>query len=327
MLNGIDISKWQGKMDWAKAKAAGVQFAIIRAGSIDNTTGVCYTDYEFEANVAGCKAQGIPYAFYWFFRPNHSVTKQAEYFLTLAAGKYDDRMAIDLWCDIEVAGDAAKVEAFCELLCQKAVTGIYSNPNTIKYLLTGNKAGLVDFDLWLADWTPPADVPLPWTEWAIWQYAVKPDGEEYGAQSKSIDHNYAQDWLIDTTDEPDPELDLRVRALEVACLDHAKDIGVLSSQLAALTARVAKLESDNTAQGSRFTIGGSRANLRWYKDTDGAGKPIMLIKEPRVQIDPGEVIRVDPAPVVATGGERYYKVMGFSSPDLFVRAVDGSMNG
>ena len=58
MLNGIDISHWQKKMDWAKAKAAGVQFAIIRAGSVDNATGVCYTDYEFENNVAGCKAQG-----------------------------------------------------------------------------------------------------------------------------------------------------------------------------------------------------------------------------------------------------------------------------
>jgi GH25 family lysozyme M1 (1,4-beta-N-acetylmuramidase) len=51
MINGIDVSHWQGVMDWAKAKAAGVQFAIIRAGSIDANTGVCYTDYQYEANV------------------------------------------------------------------------------------------------------------------------------------------------------------------------------------------------------------------------------------------------------------------------------------
>jgi hypothetical protein len=33
MLQGIDVSKWQGKMDWRRAAGAGVQFAMIRAGS------------------------------------------------------------------------------------------------------------------------------------------------------------------------------------------------------------------------------------------------------------------------------------------------------
>lgn len=32
MMKGIDVSKWQGRIDWQKVKAAGIEFAIIRAG-------------------------------------------------------------------------------------------------------------------------------------------------------------------------------------------------------------------------------------------------------------------------------------------------------
>ena len=37
VVNGIDVSKWQGEIDWSKAKYAGAQFAIIRAGSINQS--------------------------------------------------------------------------------------------------------------------------------------------------------------------------------------------------------------------------------------------------------------------------------------------------
>src|SRR3990167_8078405 len=91
MLNGIDVSYYQSgdpdkpiPMNWNKAKDAGVQFAIVRAGSINNITGVCYEDYQFRNNVANLALVDIPYALYWYFRPNHSTVKQAEYFLKLA---------------------------------------------------------------------------------------------------------------------------------------------------------------------------------------------------------------------------------------------------
>jgi GH25 family lysozyme M1 (1,4-beta-N-acetylmuramidase) len=43
-LLGTDVSKWQGDMNWEKADSAGANFAFIRAGSIDNISGNCYTD-------------------------------------------------------------------------------------------------------------------------------------------------------------------------------------------------------------------------------------------------------------------------------------------
>lgn len=75
----LDISHWQGKMNPDKTIAAGADGIIIRAGSIDNVTGVCYTDYHFYLNADDFQHR-IPMGCYWYFRPNHDPIKQADYF-------------------------------------------------------------------------------------------------------------------------------------------------------------------------------------------------------------------------------------------------------
>ena len=47
---GIDVSHHQGKIDWAKVKASGVEFAIIRAGYRGQTSGGIYEDAYFKTN-------------------------------------------------------------------------------------------------------------------------------------------------------------------------------------------------------------------------------------------------------------------------------------
>ena len=117
-------------------------------------------------------------------------------------------------------------------------TCINTNPNTVLYKLAGDKSWMVDYDLWLADWTPPANVPLPWTSWGVWQYAVKPDGKEYGAQSASIDHNYAQDWMIlPAVPPPAPSLEARVTALEMEYKDLDADMQIAFARIVALENR------------------------------------------------------------------------------------------
>ena len=58
---GIDVSKWQGEIDWEKVKGAGVEFAMLRAGY-----GQGNADSMFARNAAGCEAAGLPYGVYWF---------------------------------------------------------------------------------------------------------------------------------------------------------------------------------------------------------------------------------------------------------------------
>ena len=52
---GIDVAKWQGTIDWAKVKKAGVKLAILKVTQKNNTV-----ESAFERNYAGCKAQNIP---------------------------------------------------------------------------------------------------------------------------------------------------------------------------------------------------------------------------------------------------------------------------
>lgn len=62
-MKGIDVSKWQGDIDWQKVKNSGINFAIIKAGGSD--VGF-YTDPKFELNYAGAKAAGINVGAYYF---------------------------------------------------------------------------------------------------------------------------------------------------------------------------------------------------------------------------------------------------------------------
>lgn len=63
MMQGIDVSRWQGVIDWAKVKASGIKFAILKCGGSDNGF---YTDRTFEANYKGCKDNGIAVGAYYF---------------------------------------------------------------------------------------------------------------------------------------------------------------------------------------------------------------------------------------------------------------------
>lgn len=326
MLNGIDVSKWQLKMDWAKAKAAGVQFAIVRAGSIDDVTGVCYEDYQYRNNIAGLNEQSIPYALYWYFRPNHSVGAQHAYFLDLAKDATLGKMLVDLYCDIEVAGDAAKVKAFCETLAKSYPTGIYTNLNTVKYLLTGYKSWMASYTLWLADYTAPYPPPDPWKSWAVLQYSSTGDAKKYGSPAKNIDLDYALDWMLPPVAPPPPPAEH----------SHPDIIGVvqgLEIKLGEFMSRVEALE--NIKPGSMpfayfVPKGGScviQHASKWYKTSSGIDKPIFAPVGSGTHPKITAKARVFPLPVTGDGGQVCYMLLDqmIDGETVYVRRQDGAL--
>lgn len=80
---GIDVSKWQGRIDWQRVKAAGVQFAILRAGYGDTISYPSQKDETFEYNYSECKRLGIPVGAYWY-----------SYATTVEAAKQEARSCI-----------------------------------------------------------------------------------------------------------------------------------------------------------------------------------------------------------------------------------------
>lgn len=63
---GIDVSKWQGEIDWEKVKNAGAEFAIIRVGYQTDYDGNYVVDPYFVANIEGAKAVGLPVGIYFY---------------------------------------------------------------------------------------------------------------------------------------------------------------------------------------------------------------------------------------------------------------------
>jgi GH25 family lysozyme M1 (1,4-beta-N-acetylmuramidase) len=200
---GIDVSRWQGLMNWAVAEAAGAQFGYIRAGSVNNETGAPYTDFQFENNANNCH---LPYGFYWFFRPQHSPVRQAEYFFELIRGL---RWRLLPVIDIETSGGLSSSQAAQSALAfvnrlkvlSGVVPAIYTRA-TIWNPLFGSAPWGINHGLWVArysellkePWSGLSSEyrPRPWTDWVLWQWSADGNlrGHEFGASgSHSIDIN------------------------------------------------------------------------------------------------------------------------------------------
>ena len=107
---GIDVSHWQGQIDWPAVRSAGKIFAFIKA-----TEGTSYQDPAFPANWQGSKAAGLRRGAYHFFRPAQDPAKQADLFLrTVPQAPGDLPPALDMEASVSMraATYISKVEVW-----------------------------------------------------------------------------------------------------------------------------------------------------------------------------------------------------------------------
>jgi GH25 family lysozyme M1 (1,4-beta-N-acetylmuramidase) len=191
---GIDVSRWQGKMDWEKA-ATKADFAFIRASTIDRWTGRLYTDSEFERNsVIG--PQYMPCGYYHFFRSKFSAKTQAEHFIELVHDKEGFGHVMDFEMHDPIKSRAQqRAHEFVELIPDKQI--IYTR-SSLWNTTIGHVDWAENYDLWIARYTtlshPWGDgrfKPLGWSDWKFWQFSADGNnrGEEFGAESDDIDIN------------------------------------------------------------------------------------------------------------------------------------------
>lgn len=100
MTSGIDVSQWQGVIDWAKVKASGVQFALIRAGYGDTLSYPSQIDTQYERNYAELKAKGVPVGvyFYGYALNAEQAKREAQSCLALLKGK---KFEYPIYYDVE----------------------------------------------------------------------------------------------------------------------------------------------------------------------------------------------------------------------------------
>lgn len=189
MNSGIDISKYQGTVDFDRLKAEGkTDFVMIRA--VSTNSGGLYIDPYFERNYAECKRVGIPCGVYYYTYAANKATADAELQLLRKAldGKsFEYPIAVDVE---ENTLKPLSAEALTELVAYAAKTieswGCYAAVYTYtNYRQTELRPEMLSgFDLWIADYRGTR----PSFPHGMWQYSSK--GRVAGITGY-VDTNYA----------------------------------------------------------------------------------------------------------------------------------------
>ena len=170
-LQGVDVSEYQGTVDWGSAAASGLSFAIARVS--DGTT---TPDPTFSANWSGIKAAGMVRGVYQFFRASEDPTAQAS-LLVSSVGTLDPGDLSPV-ADVETldgeSGSTLVANLATWASAIQSMTGrtpmVYASPGFWDALPdTGQFSNLGS---WVADWGPTCpDTSTPWTNWQFWQYS------------------------------------------------------------------------------------------------------------------------------------------------------------
>ena len=179
-LEGLDVSQWQGTVDWTRVAAAGKRFAFIRAsaGSLSN-------DPLYPANRAGANAAGLKVGAYHFANPDAKpgdALVEADFFLSLATPAHGDLLPV---LDLEVSNGLSTadlqtwamtwLERVRETLGVRAM--IYTSPNFWQTSMGGTTAiAAAGYQvLWIAHWgvKQPTVPAANWDGkgWTFWQYS------------------------------------------------------------------------------------------------------------------------------------------------------------
>lgn len=169
-MKGIDVSSHQGLIDWAKVKAAGIEFAIIRAGYGKYESQV---DSRFEQNAFGALSAGLHVGAYWFSYATTPEEAKAEADLCAdTIEKYKGQLDFPVYFDYEYDSEIyskqkgiiptqslreSLAKAFCEEIEARGWrAGVYTN---LDYLRTRWRMNaLKSWEIWLADYTGNPDV-------------------------------------------------------------------------------------------------------------------------------------------------------------------------
>ena len=182
---GIDVSEYQGNINWSHVKADGVKFAILRAGISHRV------DNQFANNYAGCKSNGVPVGAYWYSKAT-TVTdakQEAQDFLAALKGKtFEYPVYMDLEEQSQFALGKEKcselVDAFLTVLEQAGYfVGLYCSTYYLTNYITDSIRKC--YAVWVAQYNDSCTYS---GNYGIWQSGV---GTIYGIDGDcDIDHGY-----------------------------------------------------------------------------------------------------------------------------------------
>lgn len=176
LLHGIDVSVFNGHIDWDLVANDGIDFAIVRVGGRFGATGLLYDDIYARQNLAGAQSAGLMVGAYYFTQAvsEAEAIQEANYIINAVKGF---NMTLPLVIDTEYLGDSrhdylpasqrtSVVRAFCDRIREAGYEAmIYASRDWLENELYMDE--LDDIPVWVAEWAPTCNYE---GDYAMWQY-------------------------------------------------------------------------------------------------------------------------------------------------------------
>lgn len=186
IYEGIDVSGWQGSIDYEQVKNSGIEIVYMKASE-----GTNFVDPYFEQNYTNAKANGLKVGFYHYLTATsmEDAINEARFFVATISGKEPDcRLAMDFESFGNLSVEAINQIGLTFMQTVENLSGkgviIYSNTNDATNIFSGE---LTNYPLWVAQYE--VEQPTPngkWNTWAGWQYT---DVGEVAGISGSVDRD------------------------------------------------------------------------------------------------------------------------------------------
>ncbi len=165
---GIDISKYQGSVDFQAITSAGARYIFIRA-----TEGNTYQDPTFKANIKAARTAGLIVSAYHFYETNDAPLTQLENFTNIVSLRSGDLPPV---IDIEKLHNNAQSSLVENL--KIFLDGLESHYNVKPIIYSGRNfsneylTDFGDYPLWLAEYgVDQPRLPNGWSDWTFWQWS------------------------------------------------------------------------------------------------------------------------------------------------------------
>lgn len=170
---GIDVSKWQGTIDYNKVKDAGVEFVFIKLGGSNGIDGDYYLDPKFKENIEGFTSVGIPFGVYFYTYAN-SIEKSREDALWVVEQLKDYKIDLPIAYDWENWSSYNKFKMSFNTLTRSAEMFIETvNKHGYQGLLYSSKSYLEqiwlkgNYRVWLAHYTDKTNYQGNYDYWQM----------------------------------------------------------------------------------------------------------------------------------------------------------------
>ena len=193
ICDGIDVSGWQGNIDYSEVASSGIEIVYMKASE-----GTSFVDPYFNQNYTNAKANGLKVGFYHYLtaRSNSEAVAQANFFVSTISGMIPDcRLAMDFESFGSLSTEEINEIGLTFMQTVESLSGkemvIYSDTSNASNIFGG---GLTNYPLWVAQYE--VEEPTPngnWDSWVGWQYI---DAGEISGINGYVDRDRFTDGIL-----------------------------------------------------------------------------------------------------------------------------------